>query len=251
MTSKIMTNSIVKILLAVLISAVSAQVSFGQKSAAAQKKKLVGQLVEKTFKLYPIKGFDDDIEASNKVISGKFKTDIAETIVSKIDANPNFSDEKKAAAKDKIPELTDRLAERLKIIVTGDLNSELWLKDILRQSYAQSLTVADLKKTIAFLDTPGGKYFIDIIKKEADGNGETAKSGAPTDDEIEASPGFVKFANSPTADKFLDSFLTNSSQLLSAKVDAWSVEASKRLDADLKNGEINLLVTEFIKNNFQ
>jgi len=160
-----MTKLTVKILIAVMFAAILAQASFGQKNVSAQKRRLVSQLVEKTYQIYPAEQLNGAIDDTKGEMSAMFKNQVAAMITAKINARADLSEEKKDAAKNKLPELTDRFAARLDALIRRDYKPEQWVKDSLRQNYTTRLTVSDLKKINVFLAGADGRDFIEMIKK--------------------------------------------------------------------------------------
>ncbi len=241
-------KKILPVLLLIMFAAATSQNIFAQQKAGAAKKLLVNQLVEKTYKIYPLKMFSGVIEDTEGSLAGAFKTEMAATLNALIDKQDGASDEKKAAAKTKVPKLAERMAARIGEIIRADFTPDLWVKENLRQNLSKKFSIAELKKLNVFFGSPDAKIFIEAFARELENS-----TGNPADEareKFEATPAFAKFEKSRLSAKFLDNFFGNT-DYLTGKIDKWSDKMSKILDEDMEKGEFKRLIEAFISENFQ
>lgn len=250
MKNKIMRKNIIITAVLTLALAVFAQVSPGQTADQTQKVKLADELVEQTFKAFPMESFEKTIEELKTGSLGGFKTQITKMLNAKIDESADISAEKKAEIKTKVSPLVDKMAKRVEVLVLQDLQMEQWIKESLKENYLKDLTLSDLQKLTAFFKSPSGTAFFELVEEEA--RAEIEKRPSKTaeilkeDDAVE----IYEFMKTPPAEKFMNAFAKESDSFLDAKINDWGENMIKNLEKDMEDGELHKLLTGFITENF-
>lgn len=250
MKNKINHKYVIRTALLTVAMALFAQISFSQATNEAQKTKLADELVEQTFKAFPIDAFQKNIEEVKSGSLGSFKTEIAKMLNGKIDESAELSTEKKAEIKSKVSPLVDKMAERVEVLVMQDLQMEQWIKESLKENYLKDLNISDMQSLTTFFNSPSGTAFFELVEEEARAEIEKRPSKSAEmlkdDDAVE----IVKFMKTPPAERFLKAFARDSDNFLNAKINAWGENMIKSLEKDMESGELNKLLIEFIKENF-
>ncbi|HQU82885.1 MAG TPA: DUF2059 domain-containing protein [Pyrinomonadaceae bacterium] len=245
-----MKKNIFNAFLFALVLTISAQVSFGQKTAPNTKKQLVKNLVESTFSSFPINFFENNLEEVKKKSINDFKTEMSNMLNSKIDENANFTAEKKASIKEKVPAVADQLGERVKLLVTDGLDITKWLKEGLADNYEKQLTLAEIKQINTFLKSPAGKTFSLVIKEIATADFEKRTPDTNSILNAKDTVQINKFMKTPAAVKFKSVFTEDMDQFIKQRIDAWGEDVLKKIQTDVEDGELNKLLVGFFTENF-
>lgn len=244
-----MHKNIVRTVILTFALAIFAQTSFSQTANEAQKIRLADELVEITFRAFPMGTFQDTIEKMKMESLGGFKSEISATLNSKIDESADLSAAKKAEIKAKVPNLVDKMAVRVEVLVTQGLDMEQWIKETLAENYVKDLTLAEIEKINAFFKSSSGKMFFELVKEEASAEFEKRPSKSSAMLKEKDAVEIYKFMKTPSGEKFMAVFTKDSDNFLNKKINAWGEDMLKNLEQDIENGELNKLLVDFIAEN--
>lgn len=230
--------------------AIFAQISFAQTVSDAEKTKLANELVEITFKAFPMEVFQNELDEMKTKSMRDFNKEITNTINSKIDGTSEFSVEKKAAVKAKVPAFMDKMTVRVETLLMRDLNLEQWIKESLFENYTNDLTAADLQKINAFFKSPSGTAFFELVKEEAAASVEKRASKAESMLKEKDAVEIDKFMKTEAGTKFMATFSKDADSFFEAKAATWSEGMLQNLEKDMESGELNKLLVGFITENF-
>lgn len=226
---------------------VFANFAFGQKATSANKAQLVNEIVEQTFSAFPLETLEAEIEKVKKESSEKFKIEIPELLISKVEENTEFSNERKEEIKAKVPAFGESFGNKVSEIITKDLNVNLWLKEALADDFTKNFTVAQLRKISSFMKGKNGKAFFEAVKAIAKNESKESIENKITDKQaIEID----KFMKSPVGKKFMNLFAKDTEIFLAAKIETWSAQMLKNIDEAMETGELGEMLKQFIIENF-
>lgn len=244
-----MYKNIVRTTILTFALAIFAQASFGQTADEEQKITLSDELVEITFRAFPMVTFQDTIEKMKTESLSGFKSEISSTLNAKVDESADLSAAKKAEIKAKVPNLVDKMAVRVEVLVMQGLDMEQWLKEALAENYTKDLTLADLKKINAFFKSSSGTVFFELVKEEASAELEKRPSKSSTMLKNKDAAEIYKFMKTPSGEKFMTVFTKDTDNFLNEKINAWGESMLKDLEKDIESGELNKLLVDFIAEN--
>lgn len=245
-----MIKSIAKMMFMALVLTVFLQNVKAQADDSDQKAQLVNDLVKSTFEAFPMGIFEGIVEKMKTESLGGFRNEISKMMTSKVDETAEFSVEKKADIKNKIPALVDKMAIRLEVLVTQDMDMSQWIKESLADSYTKELTVDELKKLTSFFNSPSGKAFFEVVKEEAAAQGENRPANSDGILKNKDAVEIEKFMKTPVAQKFMANFVKGSDTYLEAKIESWGETMLKNIEAEMETGEIGKLLKDFMETNF-
>lgn len=228
----------------------SAQFSFAQTTAAAQKKKLVNDLVAATFASFPIEGLETTIEKMKDSGAKEIEAQMANLINEKLDASANMPAAKKNEIRKKIPAFTALFSERFKTMLGENLDLPLWIKESLAVNFDRQFTLAELRRLSAFFKSPSGKDFTNLVKEIAAAEAEKRE---PQTDGIVPKKSEVqieRFMKTPLADKFMKKFTEDPDGILEKRIDEWGDKMIEKVEEDMRSGEMNKILMDFVNENF-
>ncbi len=245
-----MKKSIVKMLISMVVLMVFATFSYSQTAASADKDQLIAEIVEQTFSAFPMEVFETEIEKAKTQGVGKIKDEIPQLLISKAEANPDFSVEKKAAIRAKVPEFGERFGDKVTEVISKDLNITLWIKEAFAENFAKNFTVAELKKINLFMKGENGRAFFEAVKEQASAkiDGRTSQTDSNITDKEAID--IEKFMKSPLGVKFMDFFGKDTEAFLDRKIENWSNNMLKNIEESMKTGELGEMLKQFIVENF-
>ncbi|MCD9185546.1 MAG: hypothetical protein LUM44_03880 [Pyrinomonadaceae bacterium] len=244
-----MHKNIITATILTLALTVCAQISFSQTANDAEKVRLANELVEITFKAFPMNTFQDTIEKMKTESLQGFKSEISATLNAKIDETADISAARKAAIKAKVPNLVDKMAVRVETLIMQGLDMEQWIKETLAENYVKDLTVAELEKVNTFFKGSSGTVFFELVKEEAAAELEKRPSKSSSmlknNDAVE----IYKFMKTPPGEKFMAIFTKDADNFLNKKIMVWGEDMLKNLEQDIESGELNKLLVDFVAEN--
>lgn len=244
-----MHKNVVRTAILTFALAIFAQASFGQTANESQKRALANELVEITFRAFPMGTFQDTIEKMKMESLDGFKSEISATLNSKIDESADLSAAKKAEIKAKVPNLVDKMAVRVEVLVMQDLDMEQWIKETLTENYVKDLTLAEMQKINAFFKSSSGTIFFELVKEEASAEFEKRPSKSSEMLKVKDALEIYKFMKTPSGERFMAVFTKDADSFLNKKINAWGEDILKNLEQDIENGELNKLLVDFIAEN--
>lgn len=229
---------------------VFANFSYSQTATSPDKTQLINEIVEQTFSAFPLETLEVEIEKVKTESIGKIKDEIPNLLISRAEANTDFSAEKKAAIKAKVPEFGERFGNKITEVITKDLDVSRWIKEALAENFTKNFTVAELKKVNSFITGENGRVFFEAVKKLASAKIEGRNS--EIDDTItdKQAVQIEKFMKSPLGVKFMDFFGKDTETILNQKIENWSEDMLKNLEESMENGELGEMLKQFIIENF-
>lgn len=236
-----------KILFISLILLSFTQFLVAQKPVSPTKKKLVSELVAKTSAIFPS---DEFVELYRKILeekSAKTETEITAMIVSNVDATPTMTEQEKVAAKAKIPELSKKISEVSKAIISKDFLIKEWVNESFQKHYPAKFTVAELRQLNQYFQTENGKSMVENFKFFIIG-GLKDKNVEPDEKTLAKMGNFLK---TRIGNKFFNILLENIFSDINSKTDAWGDNIIKELEKSMNKGEMKRLFEEFVSKNIK
>ena len=244
-----MHKKIIRTAILTFAMAVFAQVSFSQTADELQKVKLADELVEITFRAFPMGTFQDTIEKMKTESLSGFKSEISATLNAKVDESADLSAAKKTEIKSKVPNLVDKMAVRVEVLVMQGLDMEQWIKETLAENYVKDLTLAEMEKINAFFKSSSGAVFFELVREEASAEFEKRPSKSSSMLKEKDALEIHKFMQTPSGTKFMAVFTKNADTFLNEKINMWGEGMIKKLEQDIESGELNKLLVDFITEN--
>src|SRR4051812_31084860 len=140
------------LVLAVYVGPLQAQTA-GKKKVAARVSKLM-------FATFPPGTLSGAAETAIANSTSEIQGAVVRAITQRIDEDAALTPEQKALGRERLPEFSKRVTEKLKELAFKDFNIAQWMEDGFTENLTVALTLAELQRAQRFLESPAGKTYI-------------------------------------------------------------------------------------------
>ncbi len=225
------------------------QFSFGQKTVAPSKQKLVSQLVTTTEKFFPYEEFDEVIEKTRTTFSRGMEEEIGADIERRINASDKLSAEKKAEIKAKIPALTRDISNYVNVLIGKNFKIKAWVKESAAKRFTKNFTVAELQKLNNFFQSPNGKNTLLAMNQAL----IYGIRGEKDETNLVDAEKFAKYAEkllmTKTGEKFFNTLNKEVLNDVSLELDKFGDRFLDELNESLEKKELNQIFAKFVADN--
>jgi len=158
---------------------------------------------------------------------------VVRAITQKIDEDAALTAEQKAAGRERLPEFSKRLTEKLKELAFKDFKIQQWMEDGFTENLNVALTLAELQRAQRFLESPDGKTYISELSRSMTAAGPNAASG----------PDDPPFFRTPAGKKLLAAWSDHSRS--DERFKAWTKNIQVSIREAIQSGEIARMTKEF------
>ena len=197
------------------------------------KKKIAARVSKLMFATFPPGSLSGAADTAIANSTSEIQGSVVRAITQKIDEDAALTPEQKALGRERLPEFSKRVTEKLKELAFKDFNIAKWMEDGFTENLNVALTLAELQRAQRFLESPAGKTYISELGRSMAATGPSADPG----------PADPPYFRTPAGKKLLAAWADHSRA--DERLKAWSTDMQVSLRDAVRSGEIARMTKEF------